>query len=82
MGGVLVRNVLPLPAPRGERQRDWPAGIIPLTIVLTGAGLNLVRVASVGSTALLITVVCIAVSMVATDLAGAGAGRVSIARAC
>src|SRR4029077_14269262 len=36
---------------------------IPITIVLTGAGLNLVRVSSVGSTALIITVLCMAVAM-------------------
>jgi uncharacterized integral membrane protein (TIGR00698 family) len=34
--------------------------------VLTGAGLNLLRVASVGSTALLITVICMVVSMTVT----------------
>ena len=64
--GVLVRNVIPLPAATIESAKGLARRIIPVTIVLTGAGLNLWRVASVGSTALLITVICMAVSMGAT----------------
>lgn len=66
VGGVLVRNILPLPAASIDAAKGMARRLIPLTIVLTGAGLNLARVASVGSTALAITVVCIAVSMAAT----------------
>jgi uncharacterized integral membrane protein (TIGR00698 family) len=66
VAGVLVRNVFPLPAPVIDSAKGLARRIIPVTIVLTGAGLNLLRVASVGSTALLITVVCMIVSMTAT----------------
>jgi uncharacterized integral membrane protein (TIGR00698 family) len=63
VAGVLVRNLFPLPAPVVESAKGLARRIIPLTIVLTGAGLDLLRVASVGSRALLIVVVCMAVSM-------------------
>jgi len=64
--GALVRNVLPLPTAAIESAKGQARRIIPITIVLTGAGLNLMRVASIGSTAVLITVVCMAVATVAT----------------
>ncbi len=66
VGGVLVRNVLPLPGSTVDVAKGLARRLIPLTIVLTGAGLNLAQVATVGSTALAITVVCICVSMAAT----------------
>ena len=66
VGGVLVRNLLPLPTSSVESAKGLARRLIPLTIVLTGAGLNLLRVATVGYTALFITLVCIAVSMAAT----------------
>jgi len=66
VGGVLVRNIVPLPAASVDAAKGMARRLIPLTIVLTGAGLNLARVATVGSTALAITVVCIATSMAAT----------------
>ena len=66
VGGVLVRNILPLPAASVEAAKGLARRLIPLTIVLTGAGLNLARVATVGSTALAITVICIGISMAAT----------------
>lgn len=66
VAGVLVRNVLPLPASVVDVAKGLARRLIPITIVLTGAGLNLAKVATVGSTALLITVVCIGVSMAAT----------------
>src|ERR1017187_10361179 len=65
VAGVLVRNLIPLPAPAIDSAKGLARRIIPVTIVLTGAGLNLLRVASVGSRALLITGVCMAVSMIA-----------------
>jgi uncharacterized integral membrane protein (TIGR00698 family) len=65
VGGVLARNVLPLPGAAVDAAKGLARRLIPLTIVLTGAGLNLARVATVGSTALAITVVCISVSMAA-----------------
>jgi len=66
VAGVLVRNVAPLPVAVIESAKGLARRVIPVTIVLTGAGLNLLRVATVGSTALLITVVCMVVSMTAT----------------
>jgi uncharacterized integral membrane protein (TIGR00698 family) len=66
VGGVLVRNVLPLPAAAVDAAKGLARRLIPMTIVLTGAGLNLARVASVGWRALIITVICLGVSMAAT----------------
>ena len=74
VAGVLVRNLLPLPGPVIESAKGLARRIIPVTIVLTGAGLNLLRVASVGPRALLITVVCMAVSMVASVWIGRALG--------
>jgi uncharacterized integral membrane protein (TIGR00698 family) len=65
VGGMLVRNLFPLPSATVESAKGLARRVIPVTIVLTGAGLNLLRIASVGSTALLITVVCIVLSMAA-----------------
>lgn len=65
VAGVLVRNLLPLTASSVESAKGMARKLIPLTIVLTGAGLDLMRVAGVGSTALFITVVCIVVSTAA-----------------
>jgi uncharacterized integral membrane protein (TIGR00698 family) len=66
VGGVLVRNVLPLPHSSVESAKGLARRLIPIMIVLSGAGLNLWRVATVGYTALFITLVCIGVSMGAT----------------
>lgn len=66
VGGVMVRNLVPLPTAAIESAKGLARKVIPVTIVLTGAGLNLLRVSSVGSTALIITVVCMAVAMLVT----------------
>ncbi len=66
VAGVLVRNLLPLPEATIESAKGLARRIIPITIVLTGAGLNLTRVASVGPRALLITVLCLTGSMAVT----------------
>ena len=66
VAGVVVRNLLPLPAASIEGAKGLARRVIPITIVLTGAGLNLVRVASVGSRALAITVLCMTIAMAAT----------------
>jgi uncharacterized integral membrane protein (TIGR00698 family) len=65
VGGLLVRNSFALSAASVESARALARRVIPITIVLTGAGLNLMRIAAVGSTALLITVICIVLSMAA-----------------
>ena len=71
---MLARNLLPLPASIVESAKGLARRIIPVTIVLTGAGLNLLRVASVGSRALLITMICMAVSMIASVWIGRALG--------
>ena len=74
VAGVLVRNLFPLPAPVVESAKGLARRIIPVTIVLTGAGLNLLRAATVGSRALGITVVCMVVSMFASVWIGKALG--------
>ncbi|MBZ5725840.1 MAG: putative sulfate exporter family transporter [Acidobacteriia bacterium] len=66
VAGVLVRNLIPLPEAAIESAKGLARRIIPLTIVLTGAGLNLRRVVSVGPRALLITVLCLTAAMAVT----------------
>lgn len=66
LGGVLVRNLLTLPEASIESAKGLARRVIPITIALTGAGLNLLRLASIGSTALIIIVACMAVAMAAT----------------
>src|SRR5207244_3802131 len=58
VAGVLARNLLPLPAAAVESAKGLARRIIPVTIVLTGAGLNLLRVSSIGSKALVIILTC------------------------
>lgn len=62
LGGAMVRNLLPLPGIILESAKGLARRVIPLTIVLTGAGLNLAAIASVGISALAITVACIIVA--------------------
>lgn len=64
--GVLVRNLLPIPAAAVESAKGLARRVIPATIVLAGAGLNLVRVASVGPMALAITMICMTIALVST----------------
>ncbi len=63
--GLLVRNVFSLPASIFAGCKHIVKKIIPVAIVLTGAGLNLASIADVGIRALFITLVCIAVAMLA-----------------
>ncbi|HEX3748253.1 MAG TPA: putative sulfate exporter family transporter [Bryobacteraceae bacterium] len=74
VAGVMARNLLPLPAAFVESAKGMARRIIPITIVLTGAGLNLLRVASAGSRSLLITLACMAVSMMAAVWIGGALG--------
>lgn len=66
VAGMLVRNLMPLPKAVLESSLGLARRVIPITIVLTGAGLNLLRAASVGSRSLIITLICMGVSMAAT----------------
>lgn len=80
VAGVLIRNLLPLPAAVVETAKGLARRVIPVTIVLTGAGLNLLRVASVGTRALLITVVCMGVAMISAIVIGRTLGVLHRAR--
>ena len=63
LAGIAVRNLVRLPAYLIESTRGMPHRVIPASIVLTGAGLNLAAAASIGVRALLITLVCLTVAM-------------------
>ena len=64
LAGVLARTLLPLPASVAEASKRLARRTIPLTIILTGAGLNLTRLASVGPRAFAIVAACIVVATV------------------
>lgn len=61
--GVLIRNLFPLPGSLIESSKGMVRKLIPITVVLTGAGLNLAQVSTVGLPALGITLVCMALGM-------------------
>lgn len=71
IAGMLVRSLIRLPASVVDSARGLPRKVIPPSIVLTGAGLNLSAIASVGLPALTITVVCIGVATGASMWLGA-----------
>ena len=70
LAGVLIRNLFPLPGSIVEGCKVIVRKAIPLTIVLTGAGLNLTLLATVGAKALSITVIGIVVSTAAAWYCG------------
>jgi uncharacterized integral membrane protein (TIGR00698 family) len=57
--GVLLRNLYTLPASVANGCKSIVKRVLPASIVLTGAGLNLVQMSSLGLTAFSITLVCI-----------------------
>ncbi len=61
--GIAVRNLVRLPVYVIESARGMPHRVIPTSIVLTGAGLNLTAIAAIGIRALLITLACLTVAM-------------------
>jgi uncharacterized integral membrane protein (TIGR00698 family) len=63
LAGMAVRNLVRLPSSVIESARGMPRRVIPPSIVLTGAGLNLAAIATVGIRALLITLACLTVAM-------------------
>ncbi len=63
--GLIVRNTFTLPESINAGCKRTVRKVIPLAIVCMGAGLNFTHLISVGLTALLITVVCIAVAIAA-----------------
>ncbi len=70
--GLVFRNTLSLPDALKTGCRHVVKKVIPAAIVLTGAGLNLANIASIGFTALAVVMLCIAVGI----LAGYYVGRV------
>jgi uncharacterized integral membrane protein (TIGR00698 family) len=70
--GVLLRNLLPLPGTIVKCCKIVVKRTIPATIVLTGAGLNLALLATIGARAMSITVISIGIAMASAY----GLGRV------
>jgi uncharacterized integral membrane protein (TIGR00698 family) len=68
--GVLARNLFPVTSSILPGCKTIVRRVIPLTIVLTGAGLNLAHIASVGLPSLAVTIVCIVLAMVSAHIAG------------
>ncbi|MEO8131507.1 MAG: putative sulfate exporter family transporter [Bryobacteraceae bacterium] len=62
LAGVFVRNVFAVPASAGLGCKVIVRRLLPITIVLAGAGLNLTDIAIIGFNALTITVLCISVA--------------------
>jgi uncharacterized integral membrane protein (TIGR00698 family) len=71
LAGIAVRNLVRLPAYVIQSARGMPGRVIPASIVLTGAGLNLAAIASIGVRALLITLACLTVAMASSIWLGA-----------
>jgi uncharacterized integral membrane protein (TIGR00698 family) len=63
--GLVVRNTLALPGAIKAGCKSAIRKLIPVAIVLTGAGLNFTAMATVGIRALFIIVICIALALVA-----------------
>jgi uncharacterized integral membrane protein (TIGR00698 family) len=68
--GGLIRNTLPLPASLVEDCKGLVKRVIPVTIILTGASVNLTEVARVGAPSLAVIVASIVSGCVAAVLAG------------
>jgi uncharacterized integral membrane protein (TIGR00698 family) len=68
--GALVRNTLPLPASIIDECKGLVKRVIPITIILTGASVNLSEVAHVGAPALAVIVASIICGCVAAVAAG------------
>ena len=71
LAGIALRNLVRLPAYVVESARSMPRRVIPASIVLTGAGLNLAAIASIGIRALMITLACLTVAMASSIWLGA-----------
>src|SRR5204863_354964 len=65
LAGVLIRNLFPVPGSIVEGCKVIVRKAVPLTIVLTGAGLNLALLATVGARALTILVKLVRVTLLA-----------------
>lgn len=65
VAGTMMRNLLPLPTTITAGCKAIVKKMIPVAIVLTGAGLNLTVLATIGFTALMITVTCLTLAVAA-----------------
>lgn len=72
--GLLVRNVVPIPAAAAAGCKRIVKRYIPIAIVLSGAGLSLTAIADVGPAALGVTVVCMAFAIAVAYYAGRALG--------
>src|SRR2546425_1085603 len=70
VAGVLIRNLFPVPGSIVEGCKVIVRKTVPMTIVLTGAGLNLALLTTIGAKALTITIVGIAVATAAAYYSG------------
>jgi len=68
--GALVRNTMPLPASLVDDCKGLVKRVIPVTIILTGASVNLTEVARVGAPSLVVIVASILCGCVAAVVAG------------
>ncbi|HEV2690971.1 MAG TPA: putative sulfate exporter family transporter, partial [Bryobacteraceae bacterium] len=69
LGGI-VRNTMPLPAALVDDCKGLVKRVIPLTIILTGASVNLTEVARVGAPSLVVIVASILCGCLAAVMAG------------
>ena len=63
VSGLLLRNLLALPSSIKAGCRHVVKKVIPVAIVLTGAGLNLLNIAGVGLTAFVLTLLCLLIGV-------------------
>jgi uncharacterized integral membrane protein (TIGR00698 family) len=68
--GAIVRNTLPLPASLIDDCKGLVKRVIPITIILTGASVNLTEVAHVGASALVVILASIICGCLAAVIAG------------
>jgi len=72
--GLAVRNLFSVPPAMVDAAKTMVKRLIPITIVLTGAGLNLGAIATVGLPAIGVTVLSMGVALGAAYLAGRALG--------
>ena len=68
--GAAARNLLPIPGYSIEAAKRIVKRVLPLTIILTGSGLNLVQVSKVGLPVLGVILLCIAIATLAAVYVG------------
>jgi uncharacterized integral membrane protein (TIGR00698 family) len=74
VAGVAARNLFLLPSHMTEAAKGMVKRLVPITIVLTGAGLNLSAIAAVGLPAIGVTVLSMGIAMGAAYYAGRALG--------